>query len=156
MNWEAIGAIGEIVGALAVVVSLVYLGLQIRTQNNETQMSSVHDILEALRNEVSAFKNSENATLYAKGTADFDCLSDAEQIQYIALSLGPMRVWEEAYLQYVSGRLEEKTWNALRAQYVDIRSAPGPERVWQLRKHTFSEDFREYSDALEKGSYITK
>ncbi len=30
MNWEAIGAIGEIVGALAVIVTLIYLALQIR------------------------------------------------------------------------------------------------------------------------------
>ena len=30
MNWEAVGAIGEIVGAIAVVLSLVYLAAQIR------------------------------------------------------------------------------------------------------------------------------
>ena len=30
MNWEAIGAIGEVVGAAAVVVTLGYLAVQIR------------------------------------------------------------------------------------------------------------------------------
>ena len=30
MNWEALGAMGEIVGVTAVVVSLIYLALQIR------------------------------------------------------------------------------------------------------------------------------
>ena len=30
MNWEAIGALGEMIGAVAVVVSLVYLAVQIR------------------------------------------------------------------------------------------------------------------------------
>ena len=34
MNWEAIGAIGEIVGAIAVVVSLMYLAIQIRTSSS--------------------------------------------------------------------------------------------------------------------------
>ena len=33
MNWDAIGAIGEIIGALAVVLSLVYLARQMRTSN---------------------------------------------------------------------------------------------------------------------------
>jgi len=33
MNWDAIGAVGEIAGALAVVVSLVYLASQIRQSN---------------------------------------------------------------------------------------------------------------------------
>ena len=30
MNWDAIGAIGEILGAIAVFMSLIYLGRQIR------------------------------------------------------------------------------------------------------------------------------
>jgi hypothetical protein len=30
MNWEAIAAVGELIGALAVVVSIVYLSVQIR------------------------------------------------------------------------------------------------------------------------------
>ena len=30
MNWDAIGAIGEITGALAVVLTLGYFGIQIR------------------------------------------------------------------------------------------------------------------------------
>lgn len=34
MNWDAIGAIGEIVGAIAVVVSLMYLAIQIRTSSS--------------------------------------------------------------------------------------------------------------------------
>lgn len=34
MTWDAIGAIGEIVGAIAVVASLIYLASQIRNQNN--------------------------------------------------------------------------------------------------------------------------
>ena len=33
MNWDAIGAIGEIVGATAVVVSLIYLARQMRMSN---------------------------------------------------------------------------------------------------------------------------
>ena len=35
MNWEAIGVIAEVVGAVAVVVSLVYLAVQIRHQSRQ-------------------------------------------------------------------------------------------------------------------------
>ncbi len=34
MNWDAIGAIGEILGAAAVVATLVYLAIQIRSANS--------------------------------------------------------------------------------------------------------------------------
>ena len=50
MNWEAIGAIGEVVGASAVFISLLYLALQIRNSRRSDQIvaaagaaSAVHD-----------------------------------------------------------------------------------------------------------------
>ncbi len=41
MNWEAIGAVGETVGALAVLVTLVYLAMQIR-QNTKSVQAAVN------------------------------------------------------------------------------------------------------------------
>lgn len=41
MNWEAIGAVGEIVGAIAVVVTLVYLTNQVRRGTAATQPATV-------------------------------------------------------------------------------------------------------------------
>ena len=39
MNWNAVGAVGKIIGATAVLLSLLYLGFQIR-QNTRTLKSS--------------------------------------------------------------------------------------------------------------------
>lgn len=41
MSWEAIGAVGDIVGALAVLVSLLYLAVQVR-QNTASIKSSTY------------------------------------------------------------------------------------------------------------------
>ena len=41
MNWEAIGAIGEIVGAAAVVASLVYLGIQTRANARSLKANAI-------------------------------------------------------------------------------------------------------------------
>ena len=40
MNWEAIGAIGESIGAAAVVISLVYLAVQIRQSSAQTRLNT--------------------------------------------------------------------------------------------------------------------
>ena len=42
MNWEALGALGEIVGAVAVLGTLYYLAAQIRTQNQQLEKSNDH------------------------------------------------------------------------------------------------------------------
>lgn len=41
MNWDAIGAIGELVGALAVVLTLAYLAMEVRRNRLSTESSSV-------------------------------------------------------------------------------------------------------------------
>lgn len=46
MNWDAIGAFGEIAGAIAVVVSLVYLASQIRHSNNLMSMEASRFVAE--------------------------------------------------------------------------------------------------------------
>ncbi len=38
LNWDAIGAIGEVVGAFAVFLSLLYLALQIRNSRRSDQI----------------------------------------------------------------------------------------------------------------------
>ncbi len=43
MNWDALGAIGEIVGATAVVISVIYLAVQIRKQTVESRLSATRD-----------------------------------------------------------------------------------------------------------------
>ena len=42
MNWDALGAMGEIVGALAVLATLYYLAAQIKMQNRELEKSNDH------------------------------------------------------------------------------------------------------------------
>ena len=43
MNWEAIGAIGEIAGALAVVITLVFLAKQVKDASRQFALTSASD-----------------------------------------------------------------------------------------------------------------
>ena len=45
MNWEAIGAIGEVAGAVAVFASLVYLALQIRQNTRAIRGSAEREMV---------------------------------------------------------------------------------------------------------------
>ena len=147
MNWEAIGAIGEIVGAMAVFVSLVYLALQIRNQNKESRVSSVHEITEAFRQSIESLSRPDIAPLYVRGVKGLDELEEWERLAFIALVQGLARVWEEAYYQHSEGRLDDSIWAAMDAQYTDWVSAKGLQEFWQLRKLYYRSEFREHVDS---------
>lgn len=42
MNWEAIGAIGEVLGAIFVFATLVYLSLQVRSNSRQLKSQNLH------------------------------------------------------------------------------------------------------------------
>jgi hypothetical protein len=89
MNWDALGAIGEVVGAIAVVVSLLYLAVQIRAQNRESQVAAAHEILAAFRGMQIPLQDPGLAELWEKAVMDFESLNGGERIQIFAV-VGPM------------------------------------------------------------------
>ena len=44
MIWDAIGAVGEIVGAAGVIISLIYLAVQIKNQNIQSQLTAENEM----------------------------------------------------------------------------------------------------------------
>jgi hypothetical protein len=48
VNWEAISAIGQLVGALAVVISLIYLATEVRSNARATRQAAMRSTLDSL------------------------------------------------------------------------------------------------------------
>jgi hypothetical protein len=50
MNWESIGAIGETLGALAVLITLIYLSLQVRKTNEMSKFDTSREVMASFDN----------------------------------------------------------------------------------------------------------
>jgi len=68
LNWEAIGAIGEILGAVGVIATLVYLAKQIRENSHQMKVGSVISI-NHLMNEAfdPIYNNDRNIRIWTRG-----------------------------------------------------------------------------------------
>ena len=156
MNWEAIGAVGEIFGASAVVLSLIYLGVQIRNQNTEARAAAVHEIAEGFRDIVLPYVDPDFAQVFVRANEDSGALTDAERVQIISAGQRMLRLWEEAYYQHVAGRLDERLWHSIVRQYSAFLSAGSFTRVWALRRDFYTESFCEFVDNVQKRAFETK
>lgn len=156
MDWQAAVAIAEIVGTVAVVVSLSYLAIQIRSQNRESRIASIHELNESFRSAITSFQSSELAGLFVRAKDDFGSLSEAERLQFISMVQGIMRVWEDAYHQHREKRLNDRMWRAMVVQFSGYLSLPGVQAVWSIRKMAYSEDFREFVDSSTPLEYKTR
>lgn len=80
MNWESIAAIAEIIGVLAILVSLVYLANQIRQSNNIAKAEAEREILQSWMHGLEGFVDSNQTTeFFLKGLVDFEVLTPVEK-----------------------------------------------------------------------------
>ena len=100
MNWEALGAIGEIVGGIAVVLTLGYLALQIRQNTRSIRTAASQEVVRSA-NEFSSLlvRDAELNGLYSKGITDHSSLS-AEQLGQFShlLYIGLRNYWKAQHL----------------------------------------------------------
>ena len=80
MNWDALGAIGELVGAIAVVVTLAYLAFQIRQNNNLASGAAQRELMSGFQENLDRVRS--DTKLFARGLRDFENLSNAEKTEF--------------------------------------------------------------------------
>jgi hypothetical protein len=144
MNWDAVGDIGGMLGAIGVILSLCYVAVQIRQSWKATRAATVHGVNTSIANAWRPFANPNNATMYLKGLEGIACLSPEERVHFFALMHVVAKTWEDTWFQWRVGTLADTYWEGQQNQFRDIFSQSGPQEYWMLRKHWFDVDFREY------------
>jgi hypothetical protein len=139
--------VAEIVGAVAVVVSLVFVGLQV-AESNELARSA------ATKAQIEKIAEFSRVMLQTPGTADLlaktgsgQPLTPAEQIQLrFILSYGE-RNQEELYYQFIEGKIDPALWEAHRAQVRASQNNPYAEAFWEAAKTYYSPRYRAFREA---------
>ena len=151
MNLEDLGNVGEFVGAIAVVVSLLYLAIQIR-QNTRSLRSSAHQSITVHIAELNRtiVENREIASILERGFRDLALLSDEEQRRFNAYNSARFRHYDNLYYQYRTGMLEESQWNGLSNLLAFHLLQPGLKSWWRDVIPFYSVEFVEYVNDLQK------
>jgi hypothetical protein len=146
MTIQDLGAIGEIVGAIAVVATLIYLATQIR-QNNELLRSGSRQAL--VGNDLTSLRaNLENSSVFAKFVSE-QPLTPEEQLNLSFMFSLDLRNREFEYFQYKNGLLDEETWLSYR-QVILINHSSELGRKWwdQIGRSIVDPGFAEQVDDL--------
>ena len=113
MNWEALGAIGELIGAVTVLVTLLYLAKQIRDNSNMLSISAYQTALDGYNDLASKFfQDPDNArisgNLFTDGFSKLDVMDEYRLSMmwrsYMNQNLKLLRLYE-------LGVLPKKDWD---------------------------------------------
>ena len=161
MNWEAIGAIAESVGALGIIVTLAYLAIQIRqssrasTANTRAVEASTSTAITRGRNDLylTLTNSPELAELLLKGSAGYPGdLSAVDLLRFDAYMTSLFNMQEDVWVQWAKGYAPRDTVDTGLTFLAGLLRAPGMEEWWRRfgRKRFLSGVCDEIEAALEE------
>ncbi len=153
MNIGELANYAEVVGGGAVIISLIYVAIQIRQNTAVVRTSNYAD----LSFKVSEFnqliaENGELAEIYTRGTASYKELSEIEQIRFnMTISRLMQAVQAMFHLRqrgYIDSKLAQTNFDSVAL----FLAAPGLQEWWQDNKQWWESEFQYFvNEMIETG-----
>jgi len=140
MSLEQYSYLAEIIGFIFVVVTLIYLSLQVRQGaellRSESRQASINNDLNGV---YKFLEYPELGSLFS----ETETPSFTEKIKLQFWIIGQMRAREHEWLQYQSGALDEATWLSYRGVIYFLLGTERARALWDLCSPYFNAEFAE-------------
>lgn len=153
MNWDAISAVAELAGVLALIISIIYLAIQVRIGSNAVSTNvrdSVFSSLQEWNYQLTA--DPHFASMFHKGLGDFESLEVDEQLRFLHTLYGFFKLFENIYLHYLEGSVAADLWIQNREIVYSYSRTPGAQYYLSARRSAFDSRFLNEIEALDKPS----
>ncbi len=151
MNWEAINAIAQAIGAFGVVASLWYLGVQVHRSTRVAKIAAQDSAASALRDVTKPYmENAELARIWQVGLENLSALTPEDQSRFFHACYQFLKAFETIHTHYVYGLLDLELWEGWRELLRHYIASPGMGHYWKIRQDLFSKRFQKFVQSLDR------
>jgi hypothetical protein len=151
INWDAIGAMGEIAGSIGVFISLAYLALQMRDSASETRDASIHSVMElAIKFRAESYSG-DLAEIRLKAALG-DSLTQLESLKFEGYLSALFELNELVFVQYQKKNLDPEYFQAWERRTSAAMSVPRIQQFWAKTKTGYRSTFVQYIDGIMEKS----
>ncbi len=148
MEWEALGAIAELVGAIGVIATLFYLSSQIRRNTQALEAGTNQAVADATQERLLVIAQSpELAAAYTKSRTG-ESLSPTEETQLAFFNRATFRGVQNAFFQHRSGLISEEAWRDYEQVLRNIARSDYTKAWWCTERKTFDQNFVTHYESL--------
>jgi len=160
MNWDAVGAVGEIVGALAVVLTLAYLAAQVRYTRNAWQRQNEREMLAGVAQFSQLIIEQKGlGDIFLRGQDDYAALSDEEEkLRYhMLMYLWVTKIDQALRDQELGGFADDEQLEISVEALASALRLPGSQTWWSSTKWLFTRATQErVEQAIASGSATSR
>src|SRR5256885_651781 len=111
MNWDAISAISQLIGSIAVVFSVLYLAIQVHRSTRVAKVAAQDAAAAAVRDVTNTFmENADMARIWRTGLENLDSLSAEEQARFFHAAHQFLKALETIHYHHANDLMDEQLW----------------------------------------------
>jgi hypothetical protein len=149
VNWDAISAIGEVVGTTAVILTLIFMALQIRRSTLESKMTAARELAIELHNAMAACSADPVTTeVYLVGVRDPSNLNYRDRYKFNMLCYRLFLGFEQQYLNSHENTIYKKYFESSQIAFMVFLEYPGIRAWWNTGKNMFPQEYRKYVSSM--------
>ncbi len=141
----------EVIGALAVVIGLFFVGLEVRGNTVAQQFSATQVLVSEYNSAIGSINDEEFVCTYIQGSSNFIDLSQKDKIRY-SIQMQPIfRTFEQLHYSALHGTIDENVHSGFQRQFSAIMQLRGNRQFWEARRAWFGDTFQEHVDRVING-----
>ena len=144
-----IASIAEIIGAVAIVLSLIFVGVQLKDSTRATRSATANEAISTLTAWYAEIGTDEQtSSLFWNAMADPEARTPEEWFQFTMVFHGIMLTFQNSFYLANEGTLDEEIHQSMTEVLVGVKDQPGLHRYWRQRRSIFYRDFQDYVDSI--------
>ncbi|MCP5183700.1 MAG: hypothetical protein H6993_07040 [Pseudomonadales bacterium] len=134
MSIQDLGSIGELLGSIAVLITIVYLAVQIRQNtralHTATRETSISRTIDFARNFA---KDPQQSELYLSGLQNYPDMGQPDKFRFEQILFSLAVDWVDQQTNYNEGQLDQDYWSGNIVNMKGVFNTPGG-RQWFYSK----------------------
>ena len=147
MSLTDLASLGSLLSSVAVLVSLIFLGLQIR-QANRNQRSLMQQGRSARNVDLLCHLTDPKLSEILLRVSAGETLPDADYYALYGYMAAVIWSYEDNFFQFRSGTLDAKSWASDRLTLKRLLGNPAYRAVWRAVREGIGEDYRTFLDGI--------
>lgn len=154
MNWDALGAIGELVGAGAVVLTLIYLAVQVRMSAKQQRIESNRNVNEEFNRIMVVWYDTEKAGMIIRAWSDWSNATAQEQNILAIYLIQLSNHMQTLYSMWKHNALNESDYLKQETNFLSHIATDGGTQWWSIFTNIVGPDFAtRINQELQTGDY---
>ena len=148
MTISDLGDLGDFLGGIGVIITLIYLAIQIRRNTTTVRTASLDSAYTShMEFQRTVWSDPDLNKLWFAGLLGEEPLVATDGRRFFFMLISCARVWENAYIKAQEGSLETKAWAGLNQELLDVFSAPGVQPYWGEVFTRYSHEFVTFAES---------